>query len=688
MKIRKSAIVLSLLASATQADHKNNIQEITIEGDSNPLSAVLLTPESLPASDSGELLKLAPGANLNSNGPITGIAQYRGMFGDRVSIHIDNAPVLTGGPNAMDAPLSYASPGLLKELVIHRGIAPVSAGQETLGGHIDATLNRGSFAIDNQSQLSGFIDSGFADNGERSRTTGQLVAASKHNKFAAIFSHEEGNDLEASDNKKITGTHFQRDRYDISYGWQYGATHGEIFYGRLDTSHAGTPALPMDIGFIDTDQAGLKISSKLSGAEITAQVNWTDVEHEMNNFEFRMPPMNGMMYRSNFAQGDSVSWSLQSQWKLESGKLTIGQDGNVANHEATISNPNNAMFEVLNFNGVERNGLGLFAEWNQNLGDWNIDSGIRFNRITLDSDPIGASGLMGMMGMAANTLATQFNAGDLKEDYDYIDLVVKLSRPLSDTLRFKIDLGRKNRAPTYQERYLWLPLPATGGLADGRSYTGNLNLDEETAHEIDLGLEWTNGKFSFAPQAFYRRIDDYIQGTPSTDMTANMVSTMMSGNGALTFSNIDAEIYGVDANWRYQLSNTWIADGVFSYVRGKRRDTTDNLYRIAPLNARIALHYQTDTVQVTVESVLYSKQDDVSAFNNEQESAGYGIINLSANWRATSSLQIRSGVRNLFDKAYTNHLGGYNRNGFSDVALGARIPGLGREAYIAAQYRW
>ena len=94
-----------------------------------------------------------------------------------------------------------------------------------------------------------------------------------------------------------------------------------------------------------------------------------------------------------------------------------------------------------------------------------------------------------------------------------------------------VDVGSKSRAPSYQEMYLWLPLPATGGLADGRSYIGNLNLEAERNNELVLGLHWSSGRFEISPRVFFRDIDDYIQGVPSSNMTANMVATMMSGAG-------------------------------------------------------------------------------------------------------------------------------------------------------------
>jgi iron complex outermembrane receptor protein len=87
------------------------------------------------------MLKKMPGANINKNGELTGIAQYRGMFGDRISV---------AGPNTMDAPLSYAPVALLESLTINRGITTVSSAQETIGGYIQAKTYSGDFGVGNE----------------------------------------------------------------------------------------------------------------------------------------------------------------------------------------------------------------------------------------------------------------------------------------------------------------------------------------------------------------------------------------------------------------------------------------------------------------------------------------------------------------------------------------------------------
>ena len=181
---------------------------------------------------------------------------------------------------------------------------------------------------------------------------------------------------------------------------------------------------------------------------------------------------------------------------------------------------------------------------------------------------------MGMMGaMAANVslLAADFNSAKRDLSWSTLDGVIKYRRILSGAAEWSFEIGSKSRAPSYQELYLWLPLQATGGLADGRTYIGNLGLKEERSNELVLGVSADIGRFALSPQVFYRRVDDYIQGVPSTNMLANMVSTMMAGREPLQFINVDAEIWGFDTAWRYELIESLLLDGIVTVACGGAR---------------------------------------------------------------------------------------------------------------------
>jgi outer membrane receptor protein involved in Fe transport len=50
-----------------------------------------------------------------------------------------------------------------------------------------------------------------------------------------------------------------------------------------------------------------------------------------------------------------------------------------------------------------------------------------------------------------------------------------------------------------------------------------------------------------------------------------------------------------------------------------------------------------------------------------------------------NALQVHSGITNLFDRYYANHLNSVNRNGGSDIAVNKVIPGMGRTLYVQAK---
>jgi iron complex outermembrane receptor protein len=87
---------------------------------------------------------------------------------------------------------------------------------------------------------------------------------------------------------------------------------------------------------------------------------------------------------------------------------------------------------------------------------------------------------------------------------------------------------------------------------------------------------------------------------------------------------------------------------------------------------------------LTGEVVGYTRQNKVSVFNREQETAGYGIVNALFNWSPIESLRLEARATNLLDKAYQHHTAGINRAGGSDIPVGARLYGMERTISIGA----
>ena len=684
-------VAVSLLpfpAAAQQADEdqQNEVDEVIVVGRSvaTGLSRTEVNREILV--DTATVLKDIPGANVNANGALTGIAQYRGMYGDRISVVIDHLGIVSGGPNAMDAPLSYVSPMITDGLTVVRGIPAVSLAPEAIGGHIAAELARGEFATQ-ATDLSGFVGSRYAANGNLATSAARLTLAGTDHKVSMLVEVDDGDDV-ATPVGTIRPSRFHRERMDLSYAFAGERASLLVFAGRLDTDDTGTPALPMDIRYITTDLAGIHAGFEANDKwSLSARVAWNDVEHLMDNFGLREAPA-PMAQRQNFTTGTGGQLRLSGTLALDASTLEVGVDATRADHDATITNPNNAMFRIANFNDVSRDVSSAFVEWRRDMASGEIELGLRGTRVAAEAGIVGAAGIMGEMAGQVEELASDFNAADRSLSWSNVDALVRYRLTSESGTEWRFELGRKSRAPSYQELFLWLPLQATGGLADGRNYIGDLSLDAERSSEIVAGIGREFGRVSMSPQIFYRRVDGYIQGEVSTNMTANRVSMMMSGLPALQFANVDATIWGGDIAWRVGLTDNWYVDGIASYVRGERRDVDDNLYRLAPPNASVGLTWHTDALKLTTELVGYARQAHVSAYNNEQATPGYGLVNAMFEWNPGEWLRLEARVDNLLDRAYQDHVAGINRASGSDIPVGVRLYGTGRTVALGIAYRF
>jgi iron complex outermembrane receptor protein len=276
----------------------------------------------------------------------------------------------------------------------------------------------------------------------------------------------------------------------------------------------------------------------------------------------------------------------------------------------------------------------------------------------------------------------RFNAAD-RSLSDWLPAATTAVRFEPDeTSSIELALGLTSRAPSLVERYLWTPLNASAGLADGRTYLGNLDLDPETAFEVSVSFAKEADCWHASVTPFYQTIDDYIQGMPVARMDLN-------GKPVLQYRNIDrAELYGFEISGGYDISSEWSIEASASHVRGQNEETGDDLYRIAPFHGIVDLSWRHDSWEAHLECVWAAAQDDISDVQEESETPGYGLLNFRLAKVFAKSVRIEAGVENLLDKRYADHLGGVNRVSGGDLAVGERIPGAGRFAYTSVSWEF
>ena len=626
------------------------------------------------AADAAALVAQLPGAALIGNGAISGQVQYRGLFGERLAVRVDGQSFQSGGPNAMDPPLHYAPTILLDSISVSRGAAPVSEGPG-LGALVSAKLKHIDFTADGSLSPVFDVAAGYGSADEGIATGGVAGIASSDYRLNAIASWEEGDDY------RIPGGHaadtsYRRLTFGLSGGVRRGDNILSLDLRRQETGASGNPPFAMDIEYFDTNFLRGGFEGKIAGRPVSVALSYTGVAHAMNNYAHRPPPGMLMQYRRTLADADTIHATA----KIDLGPVSVGGDGSWVERQVTIGNPNDAGFFIGSLEEVKQRRFGGFVEAGGERAGWRGDVGLRVDWARGEmADPRTGDTVPAMVRMLARATA----AANAPRSDTTVDAVARLWR-VEGIVRPRITLSRKTRVPNAVERFSWLPTEASGGLADGNIYIGNPTLAPEVAWAAEAGADIGGQGITFRPSFYYRRIDDYIQGVPvPASMTAQLMIAAMNGDPTpLMFANVDAELYGFDADVTWQLTPAWRFDATASYVRGKRRDIVDDLYRIAPLNGRASITYDGGPWALTGEIVGADGQRNVSATNGEEASPGWVIANLWFDLRISQALRLSGGMENVFDRRYANHLSGINRVRDSDVAVGERLPGLGRSVHL------
>ncbi len=680
----------SALAEEEAAD-TGPIEEIEVVGRRIEQRVVYSRPiiSSTAAADSAALLRALPGADFVRNGPLTGQSHYRGLSGIRLGVRIDGTDVLSGGPNLMDPPLHYVPPPLVERIEVRRGVAPVSAGPG-LGGDIEAVIRTSRF-LDRDGTEAGVeamaswrrADGGFTAGG---------IATLENRRWRAhvLGSFEDGDDLRFPGGR-IRGSSYRRKTVGAGFGLRLDDDNAfGIDWRWQDTDPTGTPALPLDIRLFHAHLARARWQGRIGGVAIDARLHGERIRHAMDNFSVRTPPSSPSMFRVVPAEAHGIGWRFAARidggpadW---TGRWEIGIDGRREDHDTDITNPNDAGFFVRNFNNARTHRIGLWGEWQGTIAArTELLAGLRYDRVATDADPVFVSA---MLPPPVKMLAARFNAADRRRRDDLVGGVVRISHTLSPAAVVHLGIGRKTRAPFHVERYAWLPLEITAGLADGNNHIGRIDLKPERSWVIDGGVDVVVAGLRFEPRVFWRHVRDYIQGLPFddtpgiVDSPVEMVSRANGDPTPLVYSNVPARLYGFDARFAAEVTDRLRFEGVAGYTRGRRRDVRDDLYRIAPARALLSLTWHEERWSIGAETRLVARQRRVSRTNDEQPTGGYAIVNLLGQIAVRPGLRLAAGIENLLDRRYEEHLGGFNRVAGSDVPLGARLPGAGINGFI------
>lgn len=281
--------------------------------------------------------------------------------------------------------------------------------------------------------------------------------------------------------------------------------------------------------------------------------------------------------------------------------------------------------------------IGAFfdTKW-QPADKWTVTAGGRFDWVKsdVDLDALPSKNLLPAFQAAKNTTETA-STGNVGVAYDITPVVQLVG-----------SVGTSFRMPWTSEMF--------SSAYTGSAYTiPNPHLQPEYGTNVEVGTRLNFDQATFNVTAFHSKFRNFLQ----------LVSAgTYEGLPASQRQNVGrARIQGIEVDGRWQMTPQVNVYGNASYLHATNLTTDTPLPSIAPMSGLVGVQYVgTNEAYALNGEMQWAKGQTRFAKESEYPSAGYGVVNLSAELQLDrlgmhqlGNTQVIFGVTNLFDHAYT-----------------------------------
>lgn len=662
--VASSAVAAEQSARHNHAEHEHEsvqLAPVVITGvaQQSPLTVTTnpkIPRQPVPASDAGEYLQTIPGFSAVRGGGSNSDPVFRGMFGSRLKLLSNGGEMLGACPSRMDSPSSYITPENYDALTIIKGPQTVLWGPGNSAATILFERDPESF-----SELGGRIDASFlvGSDGRFDRNI-DAAAGGQQGYIRLLANRSDSDDYEDGNGDEV---HSRWDKWstDLVLGWTPDeGTLLELAVGRGD-GEARYAGRGMDGTQFERENVALRfektnLSEHLKKFDARMYYNYAD--HVMDNYSLRMPDPDDVMMPMRNPMATNVDrrtlgGRLVATWELGKYELVTGMDAQTNEHRTRSSSGIDAYKSLPWRRDAEFIQYGVFGELTRNLDDnRRIISGLRADRVTVTDE---RPQLCNMMGMGCRDNPT---AGEKRSDNLYSGFV-RYEHDLQDIpATAYVGLGHSQRFADY-----WELFSAANRVGVPTSFE---TVAPEKTTQLDLGLQYSQGPLDAWVSAYAGQIRDYI-----------LFSYGPGANPQHTISwtdNIDVRIAGAELGVTCHLSSNWKTSASMAYAWGKNSSDDEALPQIPPLEGRLALTYERGDWSAAGLWRVVAAQNRVAEGKGNvtskdfDESSGFGMFSLNGAYRLNEKIKLSTGVDNLFDKVYSEHL---NQAGNAGIGLSA-----------------
>ena len=596
----------------------------------------------IPAADGGGYLKSIPGFSVVRKGGIGGDPMMRGMGGSRMVMQMDGMSMAGGCPNRMDPTATYAFPETYSRIIVNKGPQSVRYGASIAGSVI---FERETERFEKPG-VRGNVSLMGASN-HRFDEIVDVTAGGKEGYARFIQTRNYSQDYKDGDGNRI---HSGYGRHSLSGIIGLTPDVDTLFEVAYDSSRGWGKFAHgmMDGSKFDRDSWAVKFErAHMSPVveKLTLNFNHADIDHLMDNYTFRKGMMGMEVKRRQYGVRAVADLKLTPQATGAFGVELAQQEHAFAR---AMKNMPRAPFST----DMTIKNLGMFFEYSHEMKERDrLKTGLRWDRTTDHYHPY--------MGRQSGTTTDNMMSGFIRWEH------TAKSQPLT----FYVGLGHAERPADYWEAY--------------HTWNVHHNLStrpkKERNTQLDLGWVYGGEKNSGSLSLFYSHVQDFILRSPAND-----------------YANVNARLYGFEADYTHSFSDAFSMNAALAYTRGDDRTNDAALPQIAPLEANLTAKYAHGKAEANAVWRLVARQNRFhtgygSVTGTDSGAAGgFGILSLSLAYRPDPNITFSLGVDNLFNKTYSefvNHTELADVAGFSPPSK-AHINEPGRTVWFKTNYRF
>ncbi len=626
------------------------------------------------ARDLGDYLRSMPNVSAVRKGGTQLDPVIRGFKFSQLNVQLNNGHYIEGGcPNRMDPTMAHIETEEIQRIEVFKGPYALRYGV-SMGGVINLITHQAkpyeNFEIHTKAIM-----------GWESNWNGytQNIAVNGGNKY--VFFRLAGGNKDyghyyAANSQKINSS-FNKYYFHGQLGFQPMKNHQMMFsYMSSQGRDVMFAALPMDERMDDTHLYSFDYKAKNLTPVFTsleAKIYSSKVSHTMDN---KNRSFSDTVAAVSFIDPLVIGDRIEAIFEInENSKLYVGQDFHTTTKSGDrtknmIAQPPTPAggFPVpvdAIWNNAALSNLGFFSEYNHKLNDWEFMAAARidFNQASSDSILIKHP----MMGVLY-----EYGADTAETKYTNFSASAAVTRHLSEKFSLSLALGRGVRSPDMTERFIIL-LPVG---FDKFDYLGNPKLKPEINNEVDLTLTYKEEKIGRAEiNVFYSLVQDFISAKrlPPSEIKPLTNSVL----GVKQFYNAEqANFMGFEIAYSTPQDYKWGLDLAASYTMGTIDEATkhitdstgaiiddevvtdDPISEIPPMELNASLHYKfMKSKLVPLINFRYvADQNRVSEAFSEEATPGFLLLNASLSYKHNDNLRFNTGVQNIFNTLYYEHL--------------------------------